>query len=141
RITLSVDHAGDVLSIKNCLHSGNSVNAYGISIVEKPVQKYSVVFTINKENGKSIDHYDYSLVRFVVQRLDSPYLGWSYEWTTTRHPHSRYSHIGRNDPCPCESGKKYKKCCLHEEGVLRPHFQVTFDVTPPSGMSMFEYCD
>ena len=21
-------------------------------------------------------------------------------------------HIGRNDPCPCGSGKKYKKCCL-----------------------------
>lgn len=20
--------------------------------------------------------------------------------------------IGRNDPCPCQSGKKYKKCCL-----------------------------
>ena len=20
---------------------------------------------------------------------------------------------GRNDPCPCGSGKKYKKCCLH----------------------------
>jgi hypothetical protein len=20
--------------------------------------------------------------------------------------------IGRNDPCPCSSGKKYKKCCL-----------------------------
>jgi preprotein translocase subunit SecA len=20
-------------------------------------------------------------------------------------------HIGRNDPCPCGSGKKYKKCC------------------------------
>ncbi|PEM14464.1 SEC-C metal-binding domain-containing protein [Bacillus wiedmannii] len=19
--------------------------------------------------------------------------------------------IGRNSPCPCESGKKYKKCC------------------------------
>jgi len=19
--------------------------------------------------------------------------------------------IGRNDPCPCGSGKKYKKCC------------------------------
>ena len=19
--------------------------------------------------------------------------------------------IGRNDPCPCDSGKKYKKCC------------------------------
>lgn len=22
--------------------------------------------------------------------------------------------IGRNDPCPCESGKKYKKCCYGE---------------------------
>ncbi|MEE8637495.1 MAG: preprotein translocase subunit SecA [Candidatus Margulisiibacteriota bacterium] len=24
--------------------------------------------------------------------------------------------IGRNDPCPCGSGKKYKKCCLVKEG-------------------------
>ena len=23
----------------------------------------------------------------------------------------RTSTIGRNDPCPCDSGKKYKKCC------------------------------
>jgi len=22
--------------------------------------------------------------------------------------------IGRNEPCPCGSGKKYKKCCLHQ---------------------------
>ena len=21
------------------------------------------------------------------------------------------STVGRNDPCPCESGRKYKKCC------------------------------
>ena len=24
-----------------------------------------------------------------------------------------FKHIGRNDPCPCGSGKKYKKCCLN----------------------------
>lgn len=24
---------------------------------------------------------------------------------------------GRNDPCPCGSGKKYKKCCLDGEGA------------------------
>jgi preprotein translocase subunit SecA len=23
--------------------------------------------------------------------------------------------IGRNDPCPCGSGKKYKKCCMNKE--------------------------
>ncbi len=24
--------------------------------------------------------------------------------------------IGRNEPCPCGSGKKYKKCCLLKQG-------------------------
>jgi len=24
----------------------------------------------------------------------------------------KHKKIGRNDPCPCGSGKKYKKCCL-----------------------------
>ena len=23
--------------------------------------------------------------------------------------------VGRNDPCPCGSGKKYKKCCMNKE--------------------------
>ncbi len=26
--------------------------------------------------------------------------------------------VGRNDPCPCGSGKKYKKCCLKSGGAL-----------------------
>lgn len=28
---------------------------------------------------------------------------------------SKKEKIGRNDPCPCGSGKKYKKCCLGKE--------------------------
>lgn len=23
--------------------------------------------------------------------------------------------VGRNDPCPCGSGKKYKKCCMDKK--------------------------
>jgi uncharacterized protein YecA (UPF0149 family) len=47
------------------------------------------------------------------------------EWWVCFHP-ERYSpknlcsisdspttKVGRNDLCPCGSGKKYKKCCLH----------------------------
>jgi uncharacterized protein YecA (UPF0149 family) len=26
-------------------------------------------------------------------------------------PLARRTKIGRNDPCPCGSGKKYKRCC------------------------------
>jgi hypothetical protein len=29
---------------------------------------------------------------------------------------TRGAPVGRNDPCPCGSGKKYKKCCLREKG-------------------------
>ena len=25
--------------------------------------------------------------------------------------------VGRNDPCPCGSGKKFKKCCLNKKVV------------------------
>ncbi len=30
------------------------------------------------------------------------------------HPQAQSRKIGRNDPCPCGSGKKYKHCCLNK---------------------------
>lgn len=27
--------------------------------------------------------------------------------------------VGRNDPCPCGSGKKYKQCCIKFPGAKR----------------------
>ena len=29
-------------------------------------------------------------------------------------PQRSQKKVGRNDPCPCGSGKKYKRCCKHE---------------------------
>ena len=26
--------------------------------------------------------------------------------------------IGRNQPCPCKSGKKYKNCCINKKNIL-----------------------
>jgi uncharacterized protein YecA (UPF0149 family) len=40
--------------------------------------------------------------------------------------------IGRNDPCPCGSGKKYKKCCLH---VPQPPEEGTFIYTDLDDLS------
>jgi preprotein translocase subunit SecA len=31
--------------------------------------------------------------------------------SATKAPVVASSRVGRNDPCPCGSGKKYKKCC------------------------------
>ncbi len=32
-----------------------------------------------------------------------------------------YDKVGRNDPCPCGSGKKYKKCCLEKQEDMLPY--------------------
>lgn len=39
-------------------------------------------------------------------------LGFSETRVTETYVHDTKK-IGRNDPCPCGSGKKYKRCCLH----------------------------
>ena len=40
-----------------------------------------------------------------------PSAGFDYDRSTNHKP--RETKVGRNAPCPCGSGKKYKKCCLH----------------------------
>jgi len=32
-------------------------------------------------------------------------------WIKSRTLHRVAPSVGRNDPCPCGSGKKFKKCC------------------------------
>ena len=38
----------------------------------------------------------------------------AYEELPKQHPYTRAEEerVGRNDPCPCGSGKKFKKCCM-----------------------------
>jgi hypothetical protein len=37
---------------------------------------------------------------------------WAAEGLAPRPVHNPFREVGRNDPCPCGSGKKFKKCCL-----------------------------
>lgn len=109
------------------------------SIVTKPVQKYSVLFLTDQKGITQGDGYDYSLVNYVIRGLREPFHGWEVNRTTRRHPHNKFKSIKRNDPCPCESGKKYKACCLREDGVLRPHTEIIFEVPPPKDLPQIEY--
>jgi uncharacterized protein len=40
---------------------------------------------------------------------EAPWTDFAYPSEPVRNP---WRHVGRNDPCPCGSGKKAKKCCL-----------------------------
>lgn len=58
------------------------------------------------------------------QLLDfSEHPGSYVEFRDRQMPIKKHKLPGRNDPCVCGSGKKFKKCCLHkfEDGTYETH--------------------
>ena len=49
--------------------------------------------------------------------------------------HNPFRNVGRNDPCPCGSGKKFKKCCLDKQRVEPP---TTVAVDDPYAMDEWD---
>ncbi len=132
---------GEIYGGEMCHRIVTKPEFLGTAFVSSPVQKYSVPFLVDPETGQSRDHYDYKLVEYPIRRLASAFDEWEFQWTHRRHPHSRFASFGRNDKCPCESGKKYKKCCLPEAGVLRPHIDFIFHVPPDPELLGVEYSE
>lgn len=57
-------------------------------------------------------HYEYIIDNwFRDQDFKSPFEMYENDILENKIPMSSKK-VGRNDPCPCGSGKKYKKCCL-----------------------------
>lgn len=125
---------GELYNGELCLRRVDDLAILGMALVTSPVQKYSV---IHPQGGE----YDYAAPRYVIRRLQSPFHAWEPTFGKRRHPHSRYAHVGRNDPCPCGGKAKYKKCCLRESGVLRPHVSVWFEVSPAPELLTLEYSE
>jgi hypothetical protein len=102
-----------------------------ISMVLDPVQKFSVMIARDEDGN---DPSDYSLVEFVVSRLENPFDRWSGKWTRAYHPHSLFANRDGADACPCDSGRTYSDCCLSRPGVMRPHYHVAFERPPPCAL-------
>lgn len=49
------------------------------------------------------------------ERLGSHVAGLRTYWQAKRQVVNTTPKVGRNDPCPCGSGKKHKKCCLAKQ--------------------------
>lgn len=130
---------GEIYNGEMCCRIVTEADFLELSVVENPVQKYSVLFMSDAKSGESIDHYKYDLVQHVVDGLHSAFDPWDMYETKIRHPHEFFKHVGRNEACPCGSGAKYKHCCLKESGVLRPHIEVGFSVPPPDHMKEIKY--
>lgn len=122
-----------------CHHIVVDVEILSISIVENPVQKYSVAFYSEEKNSESKDHYDYGNIRFIVDRLDSPFDEWESEFTTKILKHSELSHLDKVTNCPCLSGKNFGECCYGKSKITVPHLQVNFYVQSSKALPEIEY--
>ena len=59
-------------------------------------------FSITNRNGKSVVSYQFPSLNYIDYVKKS----------IVSSPTDAYFKVGRNDPCPCGSGKKFKHCCI-----------------------------
>jgi hypothetical protein len=100
----------------------------GRPLVERALADFEPDFTTMWGRGDLLELLDAherlggDLAPEVRERVD----GWLAEWAARQRrsqeggaPAWRRK-VGRNEPCPCGSGKKYKKCCLAADEAARP---------------------
>ncbi|MDD4295756.1 MAG: preprotein translocase subunit SecA [Ruminiclostridium sp.] len=107
----------DHIDAMDQLKSGIGLRAYG---QRDPIIEYRMEgFDMFDEMIRSIQHDSVKELlhvkkeNLVVQRTQvARPVSASHGGDTVKKPKSRdMEKVGRNDPCPCGSGKKYKKCC------------------------------
>ena len=72
---------------------------------------------VAQRSGSSLDAFAETLLARFEDAMNSyALLARSIQTALSEQPQEPYvsePKPGRNDPCPCGSGKKYKKCCMH----------------------------
>ncbi len=82
-------------------------------------QRYLSAITMHTEEDDLLDGDDNPLQIEALDAMDCIVLAavqLHHYWISRqviRMPMTAESKVGRNDPCPCGSGKKFKQCCLH----------------------------
>jgi len=108
---------GKVYQGELCYSIINDGKWVGDDFVEKPADKSAVAFIGIDDPEK------YKLLEYLIPKLPNEYTKWDYKKLTKYESHSNYT-IGRNDKCPCQSGKKYKNCCMNNpKGIKYDHYE------------------
>jgi preprotein translocase subunit SecA len=64
-----------------------------------------------RQVATSVDEIEEAFQRKKRRELEQARMAGSGDLQTVQQVVRGAAKIGRNDPCPCGSGKKYKKCC------------------------------
>lgn len=118
-----------------CYRTITEFELLGISLVQNPENKYAVAFMTDPKTNQQVDYYNYEAVDFLFNRIENPYEQWNLVVNQKIINKESYGNVGRNDNCPCGSGKKFKKCCSKNIGKKYPHFE--FIVAAPESETKF----
>jgi len=118
--------AGEIYNGEICGRKVTDLEMLGLALVTNPENKFAVMFPTDEKTGEKIDRYNYYAVDFLFGHIKNPYEQWDLVVTQKIVSKENYKHIGRNDDCPCGSGKKFKKCCSEKIGNKYPHFEFVF---------------
>lgn len=71
---------------------------------------------MDTRDGRIYDRSEISEVDKELFRSQEKFLRMMRIPPTPRQMARKPSRVGRNEPCPCGSGKKFKRCCLGRYG-------------------------
>jgi hypothetical protein len=118
-----------------CLHRRgelySGVLAYGIARNFQEMDHVSMVSS--PRDKRCVVHYDDDAEQFKVLRYLSELLRTGHfrvgdfgrlQFSKRQRPNPDYQKLGRNDPCYCGSGAKFKHCCISKEFVEGDHVDI-----------------
>jgi hypothetical protein len=117
---------GEIYNGEMCLRIVTKSEPIGIAIVENPVNKYTVLFMKENEEGKTVDHYDYTTLEYLFDVILHPFEKWDLVIHEKYSPHKNFRNLKPDDKCSCNSTKKYSECCLKKKGVKYLHYEFLF---------------
>lgn len=100
---------GDIYMGEMCRRILEDIEFIALALTTCPLDKYAIVKPKDYE-------FDYSAIEMLLERNKSPYGLWKL--SEVREKDKKFC-VGRNDKCPCGSGKKYKKCCFGTDKELK----------------------
>ena len=92
---------GEIYDGEMCHRIVTEADILGVSLVENPGNKYSVMFLKDEKTDEQIDHYNYDTIDYLFDHVNSPYEFWDLEVSQLEIKKTDFGNIGRNDLCSC----------------------------------------
>ena len=67
---------------------------------------------MSEENNKQREAMEAAISNDQMKRFEAMAKAWQEAHTQKIR---KFDKVGRNDPCPCGSGKKFKNCCMNKK--------------------------